>query len=178
MVFLTTPAHISFYYVVALHVLAWVYGWIVNEEFVRDQPTYDWVDKGFVKGFFVLVFWGVAQQSLQNFLYYFLSTKTDNITEMARLTGILRGQESWGQAVSYGLNTKKWYGGHVPLAVNTILLGLAVAPTWIALKQHTPVEMAKDSDEEVGSEKASLDGSSEVSVLGAKAQVPGLASVL
>lgn len=48
---------------------------------------------------------------------------TDNIAELTRLTGILRGQESFGQAVSYGLNSKKWYGGRVPMAVNTILLG-------------------------------------------------------
>lgn len=82
-----------------------------------------------------------AQQSLQNFLYYLLSTMTDNISELcksnpnssvlpthywydiARLSGILRGQESFSQAVSYGLNSKKWHGGRVPLIVNTILLG-------------------------------------------------------
>ena len=32
----------------------------------------------------MLVFWGFAQQSLQNFLYYFLSTKTDNISELCK----------------------------------------------------------------------------------------------
>lgn len=41
----------------------------------------------------------------------------------ARFTGILRGQESFAQAISFGLNTRKWTGGRVPLAVNTILLG-------------------------------------------------------
>jgi hypothetical protein len=109
----------------------------------------------------VLVFWGFAQQSLQNFLYYFLSTKTDNISELcmlpplvfllrsitdghpARFSGILRGQESFSQAVSFGINTRDWKGGRVPLAVNTILLGLAVVPTWIALQEHVPVEVPK-----------------------------------
>jgi hypothetical protein len=64
-----------------------------------------------------------SQQSLQNWLYYFVSTKTDNISELSRFMGILRGQESFAQAVSFGINTRDWYGGHVPLAVNTILLG-------------------------------------------------------
>lgn len=83
-----------------------------------------------------------SQQALQNWLYYLLSTMTDNISELctfhlyilynvasfclqviARLAGVLRGQESFAQAVSYGLNTREWYGGRVPLAVNTILLG-------------------------------------------------------
>jgi hypothetical protein len=95
-----------------------------------------------------------------------LSTKTDNISELckhtsflhigvtcitdtcsARFSGILRGQESFSQAVSFGINTKEWKGGRVPLAVNTILLGLAVVPTWIALQEHVPVEGPKEFDE-------------------------------
>jgi len=66
------------------HVLAWTYGWIVNEEFARTQPAYDWTDPGFVKGFFVLLFWGFAQQTLQNWLYYIVSTKTDNIAQLCK----------------------------------------------------------------------------------------------
>lgn len=31
----------------------------------------------------------------------------------------------------------------MPLAVNTILLGLAVVPTWIALQEHVPIEGPK-----------------------------------
>jgi hypothetical protein len=61
----------------------------------------------------------------------------------ARFSGILRGQESFSQAVSFGINTRDWKGGRVPLAVNTILLGLAVVPTWIALQEHVPIEGAK-----------------------------------
>lgn len=77
-----------------------------------------------MEGFFVLLLWDFARQALQNWLYYFLATKTDNISELSRLSGILRGQESFAQAISYGLNTREWKGGRVPLAVNTILLGM------------------------------------------------------
>jgi hypothetical protein len=35
----------------------------------------------------------------------------------------------------------------VPLAVNTVLLGLAVVPTWIALQEHVPVEVPKKIEE-------------------------------
>lgn len=45
--------------------------------------------------------------------------------------------------MSFGINTKEWKGGRVPLAVNTVLLGLAVVPTWIALQEHVPIEGAK-----------------------------------
>ena len=113
----------GFYYAIVLHVVAWVYGWVVQEKYTANPPAYDWEDAGFVEGYFVLLLWDFARQGLQNWLYYLMSTKTDNISELTRFSGILRGQESFGQAVSYGLNTRNWYGGRVPLAVNTILLG-------------------------------------------------------
>ncbi|TVY54086.1 UNC93-like protein [Lachnellula cervina] len=124
----------SFYWVIFWHLVAWIYAWVIQEKYTRHPPAWDWEDSGFVEGFFVLAFW-------------------------PRFTGILRGQESFSQAVSYGLNTREWKGGRVPLAVNTILLGLAVVPTWIAMREHVPVESDKSygfegqSDEEVPSER-------------------------
>ncbi|EOD51835.1 putative duf895 domain membrane protein [Neofusicoccum parvum UCRNP2] len=134
---------LGFYYVVAWHVVAWVYGWVVQEKYTANPPAYDWTDKGFVEGFFVLLLWDFARQALQNWLYYLLATKTDNISELSRFSGVLRGQESFAQAVSFGLNTRDWKGGRVPLAVNTILLGLAVYPTWLVVRDHVPVETDK-----------------------------------
>jgi MFS family permease len=148
----------GFYYVIVWHVIAWIYAWVIQEKYTANPPIWDWEDPGFVEGFFVLLLWDFARQSLQNWLYYFLASKTDNISELTRFSGILRGQESFAQAISFGLNTRKWEGGRVPLAVNTILLGLAVFPTWLAVKEHVPVEAAgahattQSSDEESGAQ--------------------------
>ncbi|KAE8450781.1 hypothetical protein EG329_005694 [Mollisiaceae sp. DMI_Dod_QoI] len=133
--------NIGFYYVIFWHLVAWIYGWVIQEKFTKENPSLDWTDKQFTLGFFVILLWSFSQQCLQNWLYYFVSTKTDNISELSRFTGILRGQESFAQAVSFGINTRDWYGGRVPLAVNTILLGVSVVPTWIAVREHTPVEV-------------------------------------
>ncbi|KAI1110882.1 MFS general substrate transporter [Nemania sp. NC0429] len=130
----------GFWYAVVLHIVAWVYGWVIQEKYTANPPAYDWEDKGFVEGYFVLVLWDFARQGMQNWLYYLVSTKTDNISELTRFSGILRGQESFGQAVSFGLNTREWVGGRVPLAVNTILLGLAAFPTWLVVRDHIPIE--------------------------------------
>ncbi|KAJ6186116.1 hypothetical protein N7519_007417 [Penicillium mononematosum] len=135
----------SFFYVIVVHIVAWVYCWVIQEKYTKNPPTLDWADKGFVEGFFVILLWEFAQQSLQNFLYYLLSTMTDNISELSRLSGILRGQESFSQAVSYGLNSKKWHGGRVPLIVNTILLVLSVWPTWLVVRAHVPIEHSKEA---------------------------------
>ncbi|KAL5363847.1 MFS general substrate transporter [Aspergillus floccosus] len=153
----------SFFYVIAVHIVAWVYAWVVQEKYTANPPSYDWTDSGFVEGFFVVLLWQFSQQALQNWCYYLISTMTDNISELSRLSGILRGQESFSQAVSFGLNTRKWHGGRVPLAVNTILLGLAVLPTWLVVKSHVPVDhqdkTKENMDEEQGYiKKQSHDG--------------------
>ncbi|KAF2157740.1 MFS general substrate transporter [Myriangium duriaei CBS 260.36] len=131
---------IGFYWVVLVHIVTWVYAWVIQTKYTRTQPVFDWSDKGFTEGFFVLLLWAFAQQTLQNWLYYFLSTCTDNISELARFAGILRGQESFAQAVSYGLNARTWKGGRVPMGVNTALLLLAIFPAWLAMRDHVPIE--------------------------------------
>ncbi|PLB47191.1 MFS general substrate transporter [Aspergillus steynii IBT 23096] len=154
----------GFYYVVVIHIIAWVYAWVVQEKYTANPPSYDWTDKGFVEGFFVLILWGFTQQALQNLLYYLLSTMTDNISELSRLSGILRGQESFAQAISFGINTRNWHGGRVPLAVNTILLGIAVFPTWLVVKNHTPIEHDKVAPSAVQDEEQGVqDGTVEAS---------------
>lgn len=90
---------------------------------MAEQPVLDWEDSGFTEGFFVLLLWEFSRQSLQNWLYYLVANKASNISELTRLSGILRGQESFAQAISFGLNTRRWHGGRVPMVVNTILLG-------------------------------------------------------
>ncbi|KAH6645941.1 major facilitator superfamily domain-containing protein [Truncatella angustata] len=142
----------GYYYVIVLHIIAWVYGWVIQEKYTRNPPAYDWEDSGFVEGFFVLLLWDFARQALQNWLYYLVATKTDNISELTRFSGILRGQESFAQAVSFGLNTKKWVGGRVPLAVTTILLGISVVPTWLVVRDHVPVETQQDKASDIESE--------------------------
>ncbi|KAI1505115.1 major facilitator superfamily domain-containing protein [Biscogniauxia marginata] len=131
---------VGFWYVIVLHIIAWVYGWVVQEKYTANPPAFDWEDKGFVEGFFVLLLWDFSRQALQNFLYYLVSSKTENLAELTRFSGILRGQESFGQAVSFGLNTQKWTGGRVPLAVNTILLVLSIYPTWLVVRDLEPIE--------------------------------------
>ncbi|KAI9152045.1 Notoamide biosynthesis cluster protein O' [Paramyrothecium foliicola] len=156
---------IGFLYVIVWHVIAWVYGWVIQEKYTSNPPAWDWADAGFVEGFFVLLLWDFARQALQNWLYYFLASKTDNISELSRFSGILRGQESFSQAISFGLNTRKWHGGRVPLAINTILLGLSVFPTWLAVKEHVPVDFSstasasgQTSDEETAVKGVTVEG--------------------
>jgi len=93
-------------------------------------------------------------------------THTQLTHPKARFCGILRGQESFAQAVSFGLNTRNWYAGNVPLGVNTILLALSVYPTYLVVRDHVPDETDKWAaerererlGEKVVSDEESLEG--------------------
>lgn len=150
----------SFFYVVVLHIIAWTYAWVVQESLTRHPHVMDWADSGFTRAFFVILLWDFSRQSLQNWLYYLLATKTDNISELSRFSGILRGQESFSQAVAFGLNTKKWKGGRVPLGINTALLVLSVWPTWLVVRDHVPVEAVEAKKEEIAVEESLTVGTS------------------
>ncbi|PYI02710.1 hypothetical protein BO78DRAFT_432663 [Aspergillus sclerotiicarbonarius CBS 121057] len=142
----------GWYYVILVHIVAWILAWVVQEQYTASPtpPMMDYTMPGFVKGAFVLFMWSFAQQTAQNWLYYLVGSMTDNIAELTRLTGILRGQESFGEAVSYGLNTREWFGGRVPMAVNTILLGLCVVPTWIMVRDFDIGDSESEGEGEKG----------------------------
>lgn len=48
----------SFFYVIVLHIIAWVYAWVVQEKYTANPPSLDWSDKGFTRGLFVVILWG------------------------------------------------------------------------------------------------------------------------
>jgi hypothetical protein len=43
--------------VIIVHIIAWVYCWVVQEKYTKNPPMLDWADKGFVEGFFVVMLW-------------------------------------------------------------------------------------------------------------------------
>lgn len=48
---------LSFYYVIFWHLVAWIYGWVINEKFTKEQPDLDWTSEQFTEGFFVILLW-------------------------------------------------------------------------------------------------------------------------
>lgn len=54
----------SFYYVIVVHIIAWVYGWVIQEKYTANPPSLDWADKGFTEGMFVILLWRKCLLSL------------------------------------------------------------------------------------------------------------------
>ena len=62
-----------------------------------------------------------------------MGSLSDDISELTRLAGILRGTESAAQAVAYGINAHK-INPWIPIGINVALLLVAVYPTWLVAK--------------------------------------------
>jgi hypothetical protein len=139
--------------VIAVHIVAWVYAVVVIADFRKTKPVLDWTDgRQFVKGFFVDLLWSFSKQILQSWMYYIMGTLTDDISELTRYTGILRGIESFAQALAYGLNANKNIDAWIPVGINLGLLVLSVYPTWLVVRDIRPPEDDKPGlveDEEI-----------------------------
>ncbi|ESK90781.1 duf895 domain membrane protein [Moniliophthora roreri MCA 2997] len=131
----------GFWLVVITHILAWVYAVVIIADYRKNNPVLDWSHAApFVRGFFVDVFWSFSKQILQSWLYYIMGTLTDDISELTRYTGILRGIESFAQAVAYGLNATRKVDAWVPVGINIALLVISVYPTWLVVRDSNPPE--------------------------------------
>jgi hypothetical protein len=48
-----------FYYVITVHLVSWIYAWVVQSKFTREDPDLDWTSKDFTLGFFVILLWSI-----------------------------------------------------------------------------------------------------------------------
>ncbi|KAH8831124.1 major facilitator superfamily domain-containing protein [Flagelloscypha sp. PMI_526] len=150
---------IGFWIVVFVHVVTWAFAVAVISQFRKTNPVLDWKSEGYVKGFFVEVLWSFSKQILQSWLYYIMGTLTSDITELTRYTGILRGIESFAQAVAYGLNASASVDPWVSIGIQLALFVIAVYPTWLVVVGLYPNELLEDPDQKRDS-AASLDAKS------------------
>ncbi|KAL0060311.1 hypothetical protein AAF712_012877 [Marasmius tenuissimus] len=149
----------GFWIVVATHILAWVYAVVIIADFKTSNPVLDWSHKGaFVRGFFVDLFWSFSKQTLQSWLYYIMGTFTEDISELTRYTGILRGVESFAQAVAYGLNADKRINSWVPIGINLGLLVISIYPTWLVVQDFGAQEEKKLAAQDEEKTSVSDDG--------------------
>ncbi|GAA5966646.1 hypothetical protein JCM3765_007260 [Sporobolomyces pararoseus] len=74
-------------------------------------PKFDYTDSGFGRAYLHSFFRNFEELGIQSFLYFLMGTMTDDLHELVHLSGVLRGLEGAGQAVSYGIagsGASKW----------------------------------------------------------------------
>ncbi|KAF7527319.1 hypothetical protein G7054_g10525 [Neopestalotiopsis clavispora] len=81
----------------------------------------DWLDPGYGKTAASVALLFLAMQSAQTYLYWNASQVSETFEDNAHLAGVVRGIESLGQSVAYGINASKT-AAVVSVSINLALL--------------------------------------------------------
>lgn len=102
-----TRAVCAFAFIYAFEASLYVYAMVVTKEYeARDYPTVlDWTSDGFGRGVCVYILMLVGFNLMYDYLYWLVGVINKSGGEIIRLSAVIRGIESCGQAISYGINS-------------------------------------------------------------------------
>lgn len=102
-----TRAIAAFVFIYTFEASLYVYAMVVCKEYEARavKPTFDWVDDGFGRAVCVYILMLVGFNLMYDYLYWLVGTVNKSGGEIIRLSAIIRGIESCGQAISYGINS-------------------------------------------------------------------------
>ena len=97
----------AFVFIYAFELSLYIYAMIVTKDYEgRDtKPVLDWTDDGFGRGVCVYIFMLVGFNLMYDYLYWLVGTVNKDGADLIRLSAVIRGVESCGQAISYGINS-------------------------------------------------------------------------
>lgn len=125
----------AFITVLTLQGAWWVWATVLVTDFHKSQPTFDWTDPGFGKGFALFLFWVAGFQLNYLFLYFVVGNLAETEEEVVRIAGLLRGTESAWQAVSYGLSAVPIMAQTGSTYLNFGLWAFSLFPAWLVIKE-------------------------------------------
>ncbi|TIA31133.1 MFS general substrate transporter [Aureobasidium pullulans] len=125
----------AFFTILGLQGAWWVWATVLVTEFNKTNPTYDWVDQGFGKGFALFLFWVAGFQLNYMFLYFVVGNLAETQEEVIRICSLLRGTESAVQAVSYGLGSVSVMARTGSIYLNFGLWAISLYPTWLVISK-------------------------------------------
>ncbi|KAI0729071.1 major facilitator superfamily domain-containing protein [Fomitopsis betulina] len=132
---LHTRARWAFFVIFGLQGAWWIWATILVTDFRKTQPTYDWVDPGFAKGFALFLFLIIGFQIQYLYLYFIVGKLAGSEAEVVRIAGLLRGTESAAQAISYGLNSLPLFAEVGGVYLNFGLWAISLFPAWLVIRQ-------------------------------------------
>ncbi|KAI4853534.1 MFS general substrate transporter [Aureobasidium sp. EXF-8845] len=125
----------AFFTILGLQGAWWVWATVLVTEFDKTNPTYDWVDPGFGKGFALFLFWVAGFQLNYMFLYFVVGNLAETQDEVVRICSLLRGTESAVQAVSYGLGSVSVMARTGSIYLNFALWAISLYPAWLVISK-------------------------------------------
>ncbi|KAF4961776.1 hypothetical protein FSARC_10072 [Fusarium sarcochroum] len=95
---------------------------------METKPVFDWTDDGFGRGVCVYIFMLVGFNLMYDYLYWLVGCVNKNGADLVRLSAIIRGIESAGQAISYGINSIDTFALSGAVAVNMSFFAVCIIP--------------------------------------------------
>ncbi|KAL4762861.1 major facilitator superfamily domain-containing protein [Aspergillus foveolatus] len=126
-----------------------LFGWqFANEKLYEDtQPTIDWAQPNFGRGFAVNVLFRFMNESHYMFVYWILGVFNDDLETLTLTVGIVRCFESVGSCLAFGIGAAK-VSPMVNLIVAFVMFVLCIPSTsWVVFKVPEHPETAPMDDE-------------------------------
>ncbi|KAJ0330188.1 hypothetical protein COL5a_003246 [Colletotrichum fioriniae] len=131
----TTQARWSWYFLLALFTLVWVWNLVVQERWARKSPgEIDWVSESFGEGVAIFILYRIAYETVGVWLYWTLGTFDVEADTIALSMGVLRSGESLGSALAYAVGSIRSASLMTNLVISVVVFYVgAPATTWAAL---------------------------------------------
>ncbi|OJJ53360.1 hypothetical protein ASPSYDRAFT_62003 [Aspergillus sydowii CBS 593.65] len=126
-----TRAMAAFVIIYAFELSLYVYAMVINKEYERQetQPVFDWTDDGFGRAVCVYILMLVGFNLMYDYLYWLIGTVNRDGGDIIRLSAVVRGVESAGQAISYGINSIDTFLLSSAVAVNLSFFAACIVPS-------------------------------------------------
>lgn len=128
---LNTRAVGAFVFIYAFELSLYIYAMIVTKEYesMDPSPVLDWSDPGFGHGVCVYILMLVGFNLMYDYLYWLVGTINRDGADLIRLSAVIRGIESAGQAISYGINSIDTFALSGAVAVNLSFFAACIIPS-------------------------------------------------
>ncbi|KAJ9633638.1 hypothetical protein H2204_006844 [Knufia peltigerae] len=99
-----TRAIVTYTLIALLNSATWIWAVIIQNEYRHTEPVLDWGDqKTFGRGFGLYLFERISLGMVENYIYWCISNLSDSPGDQIRYSSLLRGIETAGVAVGFGV---------------------------------------------------------------------------
>lgn len=133
---INSRAKSCFIFVYGIQAAWWAWAIYIMHKYhvTTPKPLFDWTSSGWGSGFFLYLALQVGFNMMYELNYWIIGQISDDPAEIIRLASIVRGVESAGQCVSYGVNSTSWRLDAVA-GLNTAQWAVSLLPAWLVVKK-------------------------------------------
>ncbi|EPQ28045.1 uncharacterized protein PFL1_04372 [Pseudozyma flocculosa PF-1] len=131
---INTRAKSAFLAVYSLQAGLWIWAIYIMHEYTETKPTLDWTSDGYGRGFALYIFLQVGFNMMYEYVYFLIGHINDDPGEIVRIASVVRGIESAGQAVSYGVNSTGLRLDAVA-GINMAQWAICLVPAWLVIRK-------------------------------------------